>query len=165
MDNFRAKLKFFGAVPMGSLTSADMKLLIGEAWTQTGEFWHRTLRPRHFQADALSEYGYARRKRRYLARKRAKWGHIRPLVWSGELEQATRARRIETRTFRTRSRMRVVLPLARKANWRHPASQVNLREELTAVSDRDAERMVAVHNRTMSERLRSFGRSVTKTIQ
>ena len=66
MENFRARVKFFGAVPAGSLTAGDMKGLIGEAWTETGAFWHRILRPKHFQAGALAEYGYARRKRRYL---------------------------------------------------------------------------------------------------
>lgn len=147
---------------MRSLTATDMKVLIGQAWQKVGALWHQAMRPKHFTASGASEYEYGQRKRKYAERKRKTKHHNRPLVYSGELETLSRARRIETKTFQKRSRMRVIMPLARKANWRHPASSIDMREELTRVSDRDLAGMVDEHNRTMTERLRVFGGSLTK---
>jgi len=174
MEDFEAKITYFGAVPGKSLTAAQMKAMILEAWTIVGERWHRELRPKHFTTAGAREYGYSPRKgdtgnagskgfwRSYTGRKQRTFGHTRPLVWSGELEQLSRARRIEARAFTTRSRVRVIMPLASKANWRNPHSQIDMRAELTTVSPGEGEELVALHNASMHERLnRHIGKETT----
>lgn len=173
MDDFRGRIRYYGAVPMRSLTAADMRVMISQAWTGVGVLWHRQMRPKHFTTAGAAEYDYEPRKGEagnehrkgfwasYTGRKQKQKHHRRPLVWSGELEELSRGRRIETKAFRNRSRMRVVMPQARKANWRHPASTINMREELTRISDQEIPELVESHNRSMAERLRVFGKTLT----
>ncbi len=176
MEDFKAKITYFGAVPGKSLSAAQMKELILESWTLVGEDWHRRLRPKHFTTAGAREYGYKPRKgeagnadsksfwRSYTGRKQKKYGHTRPLVWSGELEQLSRARRIEARAFSTRSKVRVIMPQAQKANFRNPHSQINMREELTTVSDAEVVEIAELHNQSMNERLNRHTGTQTTTI-
>jgi len=174
MDDFRGRIKYFGAVPGRSLTAADMKVLISQAWIGVGELWHSEMRPKHFTVAGAAEYGYLPRQGEpgnpyrggfwasYTGRKLRKHHHRSPLKYSGELEQLSRARRIDTTVFRTKSRMRVIMPGARKANFRNPASKIDMREELTRVSEQEQVRLAERHNRTMAERLRLFAGSTAK---
>ena len=176
MEEFKARIKYFGAVPGKSLTAAQMKSMILEAWTLVGDDWHRRLRPKHFTNAGAREYGYQPRKgeagnqaakgfrRSYTGRKLAAKGHTRPLVWSGELEQLSRAKRIEARAFATRSKVRVVMPLAAKANFRNPYSQINMRQELTTISPGEGGELVELHNRSMNDRLNRQAGTQTTTI-
>jgi hypothetical protein len=173
VENFRGKIRYFGAVPMASLSRADMKAIIQSAWVKVGELWHREMRPKHFTQAGAREYDYAPRSgepgnphpqgfwQSYTGRKQRYQRHTRPLEWSGELKELTRARRIDAKAFRKRSKMRVIMPQARKANFRHPASEVNMREELTRVSEREVPELVEEHNETMSDRLRLYSGSQT----
>jgi len=176
MENFSVTIRYFRAVPGRGITVADMKAEIRGAWTEVGEDWHSRLRPKHFTAAGGREYGYLPRKgdpgnpgrkgffSTYMGRKTRSKHHRRPLVWSGELEDATRGRRIETRAFTTRSRLRVVMPQARKANWRNPHSRIDMGAELTTISAAEVPELVGIHNRSMQARLRRFGGGRTKTI-
>jgi len=152
-----------------------MNQIIREAWVAVGKFWHREQRPRHFTTRGAKEYGYAPRKGEagnphpkgfwasYTGRKVRQFGHRRPLEYTGELRRMTRARRIVTTATSNRSTLRIQMPQARKANLRHPKSKINMREELTTVSRRDAEADVKVHNDFMNTRLRLFrGRKAKK---
>lgn len=175
MDDFKWTIKYFRAVPGRGMKVADMKEMIAGAWTEVGEDWHNRLRPKHFTAAGAREYGYGARKGEagnshpkgfwasYTGRKQRQKGHVRPLVWSGELEALSRSRRIESRAFTTRSRLRVILPQARKANLRNPHSSIRMHDELITISAGEAPELVAVHNRSMTERLRRFAGSDTTT--
>lgn len=46
--------------------------------------------PRHFEGGATSRYGYAKRSAKYTARKRKKYGHSIPMVFSGRLRAEIR---------------------------------------------------------------------------
>lgn len=46
--------------------------------------------PRHFQGGATSRYGYRQRTARYTQRKRRKYGHSIPLVYTGGTRDAIR---------------------------------------------------------------------------
>jgi len=177
MEDFKARIKYFGAVPGAAFSAAQMKSLILEAWGIVGEDWHRRLRPKHFTNAGAREYGYQPRKgeagnqaakgfrRSYTGRKLAAKGHTRPLVWSGELEQLSRAKRIEARAFATRSKVRVIMPLAGKANFRNPHSQIRMRDELTTISPGEGDELIELHNRTMNDRLARFAGTETVTIE
>lgn len=45
--------------------------------------WQREFAERHFEPFAAAKYGYRRRTEKYNARKRRRFGHEMPLVWTG----------------------------------------------------------------------------------
>jgi len=46
--------------------------------------WHRTYAKRHFWPSAKARYNYKDRSAAYERRKRRRFGHNKPLVWSGK---------------------------------------------------------------------------------
>lgn len=71
----------------------------------------RTL-PRHFQAGAENRYHYQRRRLKYQQRKMRKFGHNRPLVWTGRTEQGLRSNsRITATQYKSRLYYRNYFPL------------------------------------------------------
>lgn len=56
------------------------------------ERWRDRYLPRHFQGGASSRYGYEPRTARYTARKRKKYGHSLPLVYTGRLRDEIKQR-------------------------------------------------------------------------
>ncbi len=61
-----------------------------------GERWHKKTRPKHFTRRAYTEYGYQRRTASHTKRKRKRYGHTLPLVWTGQLRRQTGAATIST---------------------------------------------------------------------
>lgn len=124
-----------------------------------GVYWHSKLRAKHFTAEGAQEYGYTKRKgeliprgskrfrRSYTGRKLAMKGHTRPLVFSGEGEALSRIQDVRA----TAKRVRVILP--RKFNFRHPKSQVDMRAELTAISQADEKQLGTVADKEVHARL------------
>lgn len=102
--------------------------------------WHKDYLPKHFTRQGALEYGYKARKgekmspgqrgytRSYAYRKLRAFGHQDPLVFTGETKQLARIRKIVA----TSKQAKVVLP--RKLNWKHPKSQINMRDEITAIT-------------------------------
>lgn len=72
--------------------------------------WHREMLPQHFREDSPSRYGFKPRSRRYLARKRRKFGHARMLVFYGGLERTVR-RQIRVTVTKAGRTARGVMPL------------------------------------------------------
>lgn len=60
-----------------------MKLLLRESMA----FQRDINLDRHFQVGAESRYGYAKRGKRYMIRKAKKYGHQKPLVFSGRMQR------------------------------------------------------------------------------
>lgn len=124
-----------------------------------GEYWHDQFRAKHFTAEGAAEYGYYRRKgeglprnskawrRSYTGRKHARFGHTRPLVYTGEGERLSRVRDVRANS----RRVRVILP--NKFNFRHPKSRINMREEVTRVSQREEQELIARADRQVHARL------------
>ena len=54
------------------------------------ERWRDRYLPMHFQAGATTRYGYEKRSAKYTARKRKKYGHSIPLVYTGRLRDTIR---------------------------------------------------------------------------
>jgi len=163
----KIRLTYYGPVPGSvNLTQREYNNLLKQAWGDVGRYWHDKMLPKHFTREGGFEYRYKARKRGYQERKRraVQKGHIsaaQPLVGigktSGELRDACRFARVQA-TFKG---VKVFLPKARKANWRHPNSQINMAEELTVISQREARELFALHTKTMDRLLLGF-RKVTR---
>lgn len=144
------------------LTKSAFNEMKRETFREMGELWHREMRPKHFTHAGAREYGYAPRKgeagnrhrkgfkRSYTGIKLRLVGHTRPLEFSGEGRRLSRIQDIRV----TSKRVRVILP--RKFNFRNPHSRVNMREELTTISEREERELVAAADRDIGRRLAAW---------
>jgi len=102
MIELKCRLIARGWVPGQSYTRSEFNAAKKEAFADAARFYFQNIRPKHFERPAVQEYGYAPRqgdpgnpgpkgfKKSYVARKIAKFGHNRPLVFSGSSLAATR---------------------------------------------------------------------------
>lgn len=168
------KIKYIGPVPGITLTQREMLAIIRDSWYEVGVHWHRTQRPKHFTRAGAREYGYAPRKGEpgnphpkgfwasYMGRKQREAKHQRPLEYSGELKNLSRVRRILTSATGDKSRLRIQMPSARKANLRNPHSKIDMRAELTTVSEREAKEDVRLFSGRINTTFRRFTRRITR---
>jgi hypothetical protein len=137
-EMFGAVLKYSGATP--KLAARQRNAVQKEAFAYALKFWHAKYRDKHFTNAGATEYGYTPRKgergsgRRfkgsYTAYKLKKMGHTRPLEFSGR-SRALAARENVTSTSKG-GRARINAPAL---NFRNRFSQINMRDEMTRVSD------------------------------
>lgn len=168
MVTLEAKIRYTGIIGMKKVEFRNT--FIKPMYEQMGKHWMVNIRPKHFTHAGAREYGYEPRsgekksgksfKRSYTGRKLRKKGHTRPLEYSGELKRDSGFSRFSHGV----GRMRILLPRARKANFRHPKSNIDMRAELTAISRGDNIELVRLGNRYLTARLRHHPRRVIKTI-
>lgn len=122
------------------LTKTEEGAIRSRTFAEMARQWWREMLPDHFQADAAERYGYTARKgertenkRSYAARKAADGFGDVALVRTGRTRDLTLA----MMDLRIGNKFaKVVLP--RDWNFRHPASRVNMREEVTKILDVEA---------------------------
>jgi hypothetical protein len=110
------------------------------------QHWFEQYRPLHFRESAYSRYRFKARARDYVKRKRKRKGHNRPMVWSGESERLSRMARITS----TNKGGKVAMS-ARKLNFRHPASVINMAEELRKVNKIEVKEIQKVFDKRLQE--------------
>jgi hypothetical protein len=127
------------------LSRSEVNDAIRRTWFIVGSDYHRAFMAKHFTHAGAREYGYAPRKgergapgskgfrRSYTGRKLRQKGHTLPLVWSGESRTLARVRDVRA----TSKGCRIVIH-ANKLNFRNPKSEINMRDEVTRVSDMEA---------------------------
>lgn len=159
----KIELHYQGAEP--KLTRTDWNAIKREVFQDAGEFWHEEIRPKHFTNAAESEYNYTPRKggrgrphprgfkASYQGRKLRLLGHTRPLVFTGEGQKLSQVQDVRV----TSKRVRIILP--RKFNFRNPHSPIIMREELTAISDRDEDQIIARADKLTGEKLNEVKRT------
>lgn len=128
--------------------SADAARRISEAVLHSmAEEWHTEYLPQHFTESATMRYGYAYRKPRYLRRKRARVGHQKPLVFTGEALLLSRQQIIRGNS----KTVRVILP--RKLNRNNPKSKAKMQIEATRVLPIEAEHLQDIGQITLGDQL------------
>lgn len=132
------------------VTGRQFQQLKRTTFAAMGREWHAHYRHLHFLEGAFARYGYTRRKgmrqapgskgfrSTYTGRKLRKYGHFRPLVFSGDSEQLSRL--LDLRV--SANQARVVLP--RGFNRKNPKSQIDMRAELTRVLQPEADEIAQV---------------------
>lgn len=122
---------------------SEMRKSLARSWAVAGRFFHANLRDRRFTLEHAKKAGYAPRKgqqqgigtkaffRSYTGRKLKRFGHMRPLEWSGETRKAVRMANISS----TSNGARVAYAGARAFNFRNPNSDptMNLNLEFRKV--------------------------------
>lgn len=69
------------------------KRAVRQGFIEAGEWWRRKHLPRHFTERAGVFYSYQKRTLRHQARKKKKFGHRKPLVFTGQSRDAIMADR------------------------------------------------------------------------
>lgn len=160
------RVKYTGPVPgSANLGQREFNALVREAWRECGNFWHQYFRPKHFTQAGAKEYAYNLRTANYMISKADRKGHQAPLVWSGGLRNFCKAFRVEVTAKSSGSQCRVILPDASGANRRHPNSNIDMRDELTRVSDAEREAIVELFNEILDEKLGVEAQRYTSIVQ
>ncbi|MHC4616384.1 MAG: hypothetical protein ACYTEQ_01390 [Planctomycetota bacterium] len=116
--------------------------------------WHDEIAPRHFEVSATARYGYKKRSRRYTRRKQKRFGHRRPLEYTGESKDRilnpTAVIVKQTKTGQTRLRINAT---SRFFRFRKDLSQSNRANELTTVNDEDVAELAEVAIKKWKEKV------------
>ena len=127
------------------LSKRDFNNAVKGTHKDLGRYWHGALRPKHFTAAGAREYGYAPREGEkskpgprgfgssYTGKKLKKWGHTKPLVWSGESKRRTQKLNLRPTSKRITIKMNAPA-LNFQAGKR---TDLNMRRELETISDRE----------------------------
>lgn len=115
-------------------------------WDTMARHWHRYIRPKHFTPAGAAEYGYRPRTADYVDKKRKKYGHNDPLVFTGTSKRLSRIARITATSKGSKTRMSVPA-----LNF-HPST----RDELTRFSVRDRRVLLRVGDRDLGKSFREI---------
>lgn len=141
-------------------TTKIMRFVMEAAYEAALNFWHKKIRPGHFERTAIAEYGYTPRTADYERGKQRRLGHRRPLVASGESEKAT-----ERNYIKASGRSASLHMDAGNLGWNpRGGSGVNMREELIATTDEDEQAMGWVFMQSVSSRMRSWHGRFTQRV-
>jgi hypothetical protein len=142
---------------------------------QLGEKWHTEYRPLHFRNLASTRYNYTPRQgergrtvanfnRSYTGRKLAKFGHTRPLVYTGESERASQTPTIEAVAKRGSARVAVRMR-AYKLNYRYAGSPIDMRAELQTVIPAESQALADGLRDFLARNYRAVGDQSTTVIK
>lgn len=141
------KITEYAALTRGG-DKKEIRASLKKSWENAGRFFHLNLRDKRFTKEHAQKAGYTLRKgedkgtnskdffRSYTGRKLKKYGHTRPLEFSGATRSAVRSANISS----TSSGARVAYAGARSFNYRNPFSNptMNLNLEFRKILPEEA---------------------------
>lgn len=125
-----------------SLRKSQINAAMKAAMRTLGVFWHGQILPAKWGPHATAKYHLAGRSRQYQRTKLRRFGHTRPLEFSGEGRRL--AVSVETRHRIRSTRDRVTIPLPAKFNWRPRGGRIKLGDELRRVTEDELREMTSV---------------------
>lgn len=156
------KTTYEGFVPSNMAKSAFNRMK-KRAYRDIGVYWHRRMLPGHFTVLGGRKYNYTPRKgqdeskqskrfkRSYSGRKWARFHHIKPLVFTGESEHASRIQDVRS----TSKGVKVFLHTPR-LSWRPAGGRINPREEVARILPHEEERLVRLFDKTIDQKLKRY---------
>ncbi len=147
---FEITLRKSGPTP--KIVRRELNNVTREAARTMGQVWATRFREKHFTNAGAAEYGYTPRqgepgrphprgfRQSYTGRKLAKFGHTRPLEFTGESRARTRSPRIVATATKGQATVQVIMN-APGFNRRYAGSPIDMRKELTTVSRGEAEKL------------------------
>lgn len=143
-----------------------------EAWYSTGRrfhaehrddrFTHKHARKAKYKKRDGEEPGITRKEffRSYTGRKKRKFGHTRPLEWSGETRRAVRSANITA----TSKGGRVKYAGARKLNFRNPHSDIHMADEFRRLIPEEIEDLADHYDDVLDRELNADTTTTTEVI-
>jgi hypothetical protein len=133
-----------------------------ESMREVGTYWHGHFREKHFTREGASEYGYAQRSRGYMIAKARVKHHQDPLVWSGESREQSRALHVVPTATQAEAKVKVILHTP-KLNYIPKGGTINLRDEMTRVSQREVTVLAGVAGDSLDRQFNALSdRSTTR---
>lgn len=135
-----------------AFAAARPKAMNALAW-----HWWKNILPKHFDAGAESRYRYKPRTPKYLERKLKKFGHQRPLVFTGAMERAL----LRSAEIRVTSKRATIKLASTAPNWLKGYISFRGKRgtgpdkwlEIKRIPDSDANELLAVANAEMKKAL------------
>jgi hypothetical protein len=132
------------------LTVREQRIVERESMVATATEWSAKYLPKHFTGRAASTYGYAKRRAKYLRRKRRLGdagilprGGRSDLVFTGQMEREIMASRNNIRGFPSRATVSMKGPSYFRIRPKKP-SHPNLANEVNAIAPAERIKLVAV---------------------
>ncbi len=132
-----------------------MKVALRQGYEGALDFWHKKIRPGHFEVSALAKYGYTPRTVKYERSK----GHRRPLVYSGDSERAT-----ERNYIKFAARSASLHMDAGNLLWNPGGGRINMRDELLRTTSEDETAMARIFERDFTQSMRDQPQTHTENI-
>ena len=151
----RVSTTYNGFIP--KMPQRMLNSTLRDSYTELGEHFFETNLPRRFTVSGAWMLGYAKRSPRYTKRKEKKFGHVLPLVYSGETRQRalsesfTRIKAIAKKGVGSLA-LAVNVPAL---NFKHPKGP-NTREEFERIADREIGPLEIVLEKAASRRFGSY---------
>ena len=130
-------------------------------WKESAQYFHTDLREKRFTRQHARTAGYGRRSRRYVEQKKRRFGHMRPLEYTGDLRRRLRLGRIEGTTKLGRAKY----PGGNKLNFRQRNSALNLRVEFTTLTRRETTRVARVFDGEVDRQLKLDKTQETRVVR
>ena len=109
---------------------------------EAANYWREKFLPKHFEESAYARYGIPARTKKYIRRKRRRFGHNQPLVWLGRSKAMILNDRGEPLTRRKAGVLGVELRIAAPKHffqYRKTGKIVNKAEEVTRITQGEVE--------------------------
>ena len=163
------RIKERGATPRGM--AKELNRIKKDTWRDTGIYFHRSMLPLRFTKRGGEMLRYAKRKgegipksdprykRSYTGRKERKFGHTDPMVYTGESKGIARIRDVRS----TSKGVKIVIG-ARKLNFRHPKSKIQMNVEIRRVTTQETNKLANEHDKNLDRRLKQIGTTKTTTV-
>lgn len=104
--------------------------------------WYFKFLPRHFESGAEQRYGLPRREPKYIKRKLKRYGHAKPLVYSGRLFSRIRGQKPKPQTASRSGTARLPIPVPWYGRVRQK-SRARLDIQILEVIQSEASQMAA----------------------
>ena len=132
--------------------------LFGQALADGGRFWRDNYLGLHFQYQAMDRYRYGQRTAKYQKAKRIKWGHNKPLVWSGQsLRAATQQLRdpvARKEKGKVGANVPVTVPWYFKAFRKSATRKAHDKPaELTRTTEQERKRLADIAQESLAQRM------------
>lgn len=134
----------------------DFHSLLREGMEENMEFWHRKRLPFHFTNRASAVYGYKRRSAKHNKRKLRRFGHTRPLEFTGRMKQQVTSRITITSTKRGKTVRGALQGPRYLFAFRKDFGQADKAAELTAVTQPEVLTMARRLDKFMTNRLNNL---------
>ena len=141
-----------------NITKKQLRQPMVEAFFAMPTHWHKEFAEKHFTKQGAREYDYVPRigergganfKRSYTGRKKAKFGHTLPLVFTGKSKE----RILERRDIRANTKRGKAVLNAPTLNFRPAKGRINLFQEMTRVSGDELKEITGVGHATLSDEI------------
>jgi len=156
-----ATLKIWQEVEITYLRHPAKMIGFTTKWVKEGgmaaaRYWHQNIMARHFQVGAVSRYKYQQRSFYTEKKKREEYGHQKPIVMKGEAQRDLESNMIPTGTSKhIRGRMKGPWYLGYRRPFKGRGKKYsgstrlspNLKAEIVAMNQKDADEMAAVARR------------------